>query len=106
MIDRESAGDPALRGLLTRAVGVEAEVQPDMQVTSVQAGDVYLLCSDGLTEMLADADIADILAMLGANPRVAAEHLVDLANERGGTDNVSVVVVSLQAEGRPSAVLA
>jgi protein phosphatase len=106
MIDCEAAGDPALRGLLTRAVGVEVEAVPDMLTASIQAGDVYLLCSDGLTEMLAEVDIADILASLGANPRVAAEHLVDLANERGGTDNVSVVIVSLLAEGRPTAVLA
>ena len=106
MIQSESEGDPLFRGLLTRAVGVESEVCPDLLVTRMEDGDVYLLCSDGLTEMLGDADIADVLTGLGAIPRLAAEHLVDMANDQGGTDNVSVVIVSLRAEGRPSAVVA
>ena len=104
IIESEAEGDPTLRGMLTRAVGVEAGVVPDVLATRLRPGDIYLLCSDGLTEMLEMADIADILLALGANLRLAAEHLVDLANERGGTDNISVVIVSVHAD-RPSPAL-
>lgn len=100
IIRSESSGPAALRGLLTRAVGVAAEVRPDMLYLAFEPGDVYLLCSDGLTEMLADADIADVLFTLACNPRLAVEHLIDLANDRGGMDNVSAVVVSSRAMRR------
>lgn len=100
MIDAESAGPTALRGLLTRAIGVEAEVTPDIAAYSLEADDHYLLCSDGLTDMVPDADIAEVLATLGGSAHVAARHLVDLANDRGGMDNVSVIVVSSSAPVR------
>ncbi len=100
MIGSASEGPPALRGLLTRAIGVEADVVPDVGAFDVEPHDHYLLCSDGLTDMVPDVDIAEILATLGASPQVAAEHLVDLANDRGGMDNVSVIVVSSCASVR------
>jgi len=106
IIESESHGPLALRGLLTRAVGVAACVIADVTISSLQPGDVYLLCSDGLNEMLPDADIAHVLGALGGNPRLAAEHLVDLANDRGGVDNVSVIVVSSGRFGRLGAELA
>ena len=105
MIESEASGPQALRGLLTRAVGVAANVVPDVAIAALQAGDVYLLCSDGLTEMLPDADIAHVLGALGGNPQLAAEHLVDLANDRGGMDNISVVIVSSCVSGRLGAEL-
>ena len=105
MIESESNGPPALRGLLTRAVGVAGCVVADVTISTLQLGDVYLLCSDGLTEMLPDADIAHVLGALGGNPQLAAEHLVDLANDRGGVDNVSVVIVSSTRFGRLGAEL-
>jgi len=100
MIESASEGPAALRGLLTRAIGVEAEVVPDVAVFALEPDDHYLLCSDGLTDMVPDADIAEILVTLGGSPQVAAEHLVDLANDRGGMDNVSVIVVSSSASVR------
>lgn len=100
MIDPLAPGSAALRGLLTRAVGVAACVEADVAGFPLQDGDIYLLCSDGLTDMLPDSEIADVLDALGGSPRLAAEHLVDLANDRGGVDNVSVVIVSSRHEGR------
>lgn len=94
MIDAGSPGAAHLRGLLTRAVGVDDLVEPDVGVMRLEQDDIYLLCSDGLTDMVPDAAIAEVLATLGANPPLAAEHLIDLANDRGGMDNVSVIVVS------------
>lgn len=105
MIESEASGPPALRGLFTRAVGVGAIVVPDVMASHLQEGDVYLLCSDGLTEMLSDEDIADVLRALGASPQLAAKHLVDLANDRGGMDNVSVIIASSCTSGRLGAEL-
>ncbi|MBN9697572.1 MAG: serine/threonine-protein phosphatase [Zoogloea sp.] len=94
MIDAVSPGTALLRGLLTRAVGVDEHVEPDLAVMHLEPEDIYLLCSDGLTDMVPDVDIAEVLATLGVNPPLAAEHLIDLANDRGGMDNVSVIVIS------------
>lgn len=105
MIESESNAPVALKGLLTRAVGVAANVVPDVTISTLLPGDVYLLCSDGLTEMLPDADIAHVLGALGGNPQLAAAHLVDLANDRGGMDNISAVIVSSCESGRLGAEL-
>lgn len=105
VIESEELGLFALKGLLTRAVGVAANVEPDVTISTLTFGDVYLLCSDGLTEMLPDADIAHVLGALGCNPQLAAAHLVDLANDRGGMDNISVVIVSSCESGRLGAEL-
>lgn len=83
MIDAGSPGAAHLRGLLTRAVGVDDLVEPDVGVMRLEPEDIYLLCSDGLTDMVPDAAIAEVLATLEANPPLAAEHLIDLANDRG-----------------------
>lgn len=101
MIAEEAAGAFALRGLLARAIGAEPEVLPDVTTGWARGGDVYLLCSDGLTEMVAEADIARVLVDLGMHPRLASIRLVEMANERGGVDNVSVVVVSSLQGHRP-----
>ncbi|MBS0370025.1 MAG: serine/threonine-protein phosphatase [Proteobacteria bacterium] len=100
MIDPLAPGPVELRGLLTRAVGVAACVEADVADFPLQDGDIYLLCSDGVTDMLPDTEIADVLGALGGAPRLAAEHLIDLANDRGGVDNVSVVIVSSRRAGR------
>ncbi len=80
-----------LRGLLTRGLGVDLLVEPDIAVHEVCADDLYLLCSDGLTDMVDDAEIAAELGGGGDLPEIA-RRLVALANDYGGRDNVSVIV--------------
>jgi protein phosphatase len=82
-----------IRNILTRAVGTEAEVKADVRTTRTEAGDLYLLCSDGLTEMVADAAIAQVLEASGSGLEAAAGALVRLANDGGGVDNISVALV-------------
>lgn len=77
---------------LSRAVGVWPVVPIDIVLGKPQAGDVYLLCSDGLSKMVPDEDIEDILRS-SANPNAAVEALIKAANEHGGKDNVTVIVV-------------
>jgi len=86
------------RNLVTRALGVEPVVEPEIQDVEVQLGDVYLLCSDGLSDMVDDGEIAEVLRDLGDDPAIAADRLVEMANDNGGRDNISVIVVKVRGE--------
>jgi protein phosphatase len=77
------------RYMITRALGAADEVQPDVMQQSVQKNDRFLLCTDGLTEMVDDEDIGRIFAE--AAPREAVQKLLAAANDRGGVDNIAVV---------------
>lgn len=84
------------RNLVTRALGVEEAVQLELHEHHVQPGDLYLLCSDGLTDMLDDDGIGAILRRGGPLDQ-AAERLVDSANAQGGRDNISVLLARATA---------
>lgn len=103
-ITHEEARNSHNRNLVTRALGVEDQVEPEMRVVDMHPGDIYLLCSDGLNTMVADADIEQVLAELEANPPLAAKVLINVANDNGGHDNVSVALGWLPAA--PAAVAA
>ncbi len=77
---------------LSRALGVGATVQVDLVIAKPRHDDVFLLCSDGLTKMVPDAEIRDLLAA-HPDPNEAADALVRRANEKGGRDNITVLVV-------------
>ena len=90
--------DPIIaRSVVTRALGMERSVEVELRLEHPEPGDVFVICSDGLTGPVADDEIADVLA---ATPTLekAVELLIDLANQRGGPDNVTCVVVRLHAE--------
>lgn len=89
----EEARQSLNRNIVTRALGVEPEVKVDLQEDVALPGDIYLLCSDGLNDMLDDETIRLTLAEFGANLDAAADRLVEQANEEGGADNISVVLV-------------
>ena len=94
MSEEEAAVHPQ-RHILTRALGVSAEVEADMWELEVRTGDRVLLCSDGLTNEVGTEEIAGILGEID-DPEEAAQRLVDVANEHGGADNITVVVVDVQ----------
>lgn len=96
MISKEDARTSKNKNLVTRAVGIDAEVDAEVHVYDVQVGDLYLLCSDGLNDMVSDEEIGDTLQMLQANLSLAAEQLIQLANDNGGRDNVSVILVKVK----------
>jgi protein phosphatase len=96
MMSADAARRAPGRSLLTRALGVEPSVVPDVALHETRVGDLYLLCSDGLTDMLYDEDIALVCETLSANLALAADHLVQLANDRGGRDNITVVLVKVR----------
>ena len=96
VISPEQARSHPLRNVVTRALGGRADLVVDVQSRQMAAGDVLLLCSDGLTTMIGDEDIARILGEAGGDVARAATSLVDEANERGGEDNITVVLLKFE----------
>jgi PPM family protein phosphatase len=89
------------RSVVTRALGVERSVPVDEVIVDLEPGDRLLICSDGLTSMVDDAAIADLLGHQ-ADPQRAAETLVDAANRAGGVDNTTVIVVAVEDGDDPA----
>jgi serine/threonine protein phosphatase PrpC len=89
------AEDHPQRSIITRALGPEPEVRVDVQTVPAQAGDVFLVCSDGLTTMLDDEQIARLLSR-ASSLDAAARALVDEANRAGGRDNITVLAFRLE----------
>jgi protein phosphatase len=87
------------RNIITRAVGPHESVEVDTKIVDIRAGDVFLLCSDGLHGELDDGEIAAIL-LERRSPGATVGRLVDLANEKGGADNITVVLVALEEPPR------
>ena len=88
----EEAKKNVKSNVITRAVGVEESVAPDVQEIEAEPGDLFLLCSDGLTDMVEDIEIENRLQKHGDDLATASESLVALANKNGGRDNISVVL--------------
>jgi serine/threonine protein phosphatase PrpC len=91
-ISKEEAETHPQRSVLTRALGVETVVDVDDDMVQVRPGDRLLLCTDGLTSMVSEQAVEEVLGAV-PDPQEAAQRLVQLANEGGGTDNTTVVVL-------------
>jgi protein phosphatase len=91
----EEANRAANKNYVTRALGVEPTVDVEIQEIPVAKGEVYILCSDGLSDMVEDEDIHLTLTTFSANLDTVAKQLIQLANDNGGRDNVSVVMASV-----------
>jgi protein phosphatase len=100
LITPEQAAHSTIKNLVTRAVGVDDVVLLEVNEHNVQAGDMYLLCSDGLSDMVDDAAIARIV-LAERELEQKAMDLIDAANANGGRDNISVVLVGVvESSGR------
>src|SRR5579862_2913549 len=91
----EEAQRAANKNYVTRALGVEPSVEVEIQEIPVQKGEVYMLCSDGLSDMVEDDDIHLTISTFGANLDTVAKHLVQLSNDNGGKDNISVLLAQV-----------
>jgi serine/threonine protein phosphatase PrpC len=98
MLSQKDARLSKNKNLITRAVGVDPAVEAEIQVYAVQVGDIYLLCSDGLNDMVEEDEISATLQMLRANLKLMARQLIEMANDNGGRDNVSVILVKINGE--------
>lgn len=88
-----------LQSILTRALGTQIEVEVAAAEQPVRSGDVILLCSDGLSRMVADAEIAEILQSTPST-QSAVDSLIERANQHGGLDNVTVIVIGVSEQNR------
>jgi len=91
----EEAQRAANKNYVTRALGVESNVEVELKEVPVQKGDHYVLCSDGLSDMVEDSDIHLTVNTFNDNLETVAKHLIQLANDNGGRDNVSVVMAQV-----------
>ncbi len=95
LLPPEQARSNPYRHIITRALGIEEELRIELRKIDPAPDDTFLLCTDGLTDMVDDSEIKIVLQNLA--PAAAAARLVDLANDHGGADNITVVVVKIEA---------
>ena len=93
-ISKEEARNHPEKNIITKAIGVSGAVEPDYFNTSLEPGECLLLCSDGLSNMIEDSQILEIVGRR-RDLRTCAQELVDTANRNGGRDNIAVVLVEL-----------
>jgi protein phosphatase len=98
LITAEDAGDSHNRHLVTQALGIGALVTGHVREENLCGGDVYLLCTDGLNDLVDEKDIEVIIDSLKTNLQLTASHLVQLANDNGGYDNITVALVRVMNE--------
>jgi protein phosphatase len=101
LITQEQAAFSANKNLVTRAVGVEDTVQLETHQHDVQPGDLYLMCSDGLSDMLDDTAIAQLL-IANESLESGIRALIDAANDAGGKDNISVILMRAAGGNTPA----
>lgn len=95
LITQEDARLSRNKNLVTRALGVDPAVEPEIHTHDTKPEDIYLLCSDGLNDMVEDEHMGETLRHFGADPQLAANRLIQAANDNGGKDNVSAVLVKI-----------
>lgn len=93
LIHPKDAKDHRLKNIITRSVGFQEEVEADIEAKTVRYGDIYLLCSDGLYNMVSDKEILEVLSHHPLPD--ACRHLIDIGNARGGEDNITVVLTKV-----------
>jgi PPM family protein phosphatase len=98
IITADQAKHAQHKNLVTKALGIDPTVEPEIREYATRPGDIYLLCSDGLCDMVDDEDMGMTLQALGGNLKLAAQQLVQMANDNGGKDNISVILVRVLRE--------
>jgi len=93
LITPEEAKLSQNKNLVTRALGIDPTVEPELHVYETQPDDIYLLCSDGLSDMVEDEEIRLTLITLKTNPSLTVQQLVQAANDNGGRDNISAMLI-------------
>ena len=82
------------KNIITRAIGKQSDVEPDIGVIQVQVGDIYFLCSDGLSDYVSNSEISDIIKANGSLEKIS-KSLVEIAKDKGGNDNISIVIIKI-----------
>jgi len=104
LITKEEAAKSEMKNILTKALGISADTEADLDELTMFEGDILLLCSDGLNIMMTDEAILEIISF-AENPVAACDSLINAANEKGGKDNITVVIGYLKKKKWYSALL-
>jgi serine/threonine protein phosphatase PrpC len=102
LISEEAARFAQNRNLITRAMGVDHNVDVEIHEHQTEAGDIYLLCSDGLSDMLSKQQILEAALAAKGNLENACDALIKKANENGGRDNISIILIKVQSDNTES----
>ena len=94
-ITRKEARNHHLRHIITNSIGTDEKIRPDVITKKVQKNDIILMCTDGLTEMLTDENILEIL-MDSESLNKAIEALIYESNKKGGLDNISIILLKVE----------
>jgi serine/threonine protein phosphatase PrpC len=97
LLNREQSLQSEQQNILLRALGRDANVEIDLAEVPVSGGDRLMLCTDGLTRTVADDELAAALDRFKGDPQAACDHLIAAANNSGGPDNITVVIVEFQS---------
>ncbi len=95
LLTADDARNSRIKNLVTRALGVELGVEPDLLEDMVRADDVYVLSSDGLTDVVSDEAISEVLRTHQSRLEKAGHLLIDMANKAGGPDNISIILIKV-----------
>jgi PPM family protein phosphatase len=95
LITPEEAKLSQNKNLVTRALGIDPTVEPEIHTYETQADDIFLLCSDGLSDMVEDEEIRLTLITLKTNPNLTVQQLIQAANDNGGRDNISAMLIRI-----------
>lgn len=95
LISKEDLSRHPRKNLITRSIGTHPQVEAEFFSDTVLENDVFVICSDGLTDVLSDSDIRQYASASGSNPQEISQMLVEAANAGGGPDNITVVVVRI-----------
>jgi protein phosphatase len=96
IIPKEALSSSPLKNIITRALGVQLSVDVDVRELEVEKGDLLLLCSDGLSDLVQDEELLKAVRDAGADLDQACRDLIDLANRRGGKDNITVLLIQIE----------
>ena len=100
-ITKEEVNGFREKNVITRALGTNPEVKVDWKIEKICDGDIYLLCSDGLHGEIKDEKIGEILKSKGSNCKFAVNSLIKAANDAGGSDNITAIVLKVKGEELP-----
>lgn len=97
LLTKEELPSHPQKNLITRSIGPHPQIEVDLEHGQAREGDVFLLCSDGLTDVVPDQTLQQVLSNSRLTPQEMCDELVAIANEAGGPDNITVVIVRLEA---------
>jgi len=100
LLPKEALSSSPLKNIVTRALGIEPTVDVDVKELSLSEGDLLILCSDGLSDLLREEEMVEVIRAASGDLNHACEELIRLANLRGGKDNITILLIQVEETGK------